>query len=198
WVWSPNYASYPDPSQPGYEWNQIQNYYPGDDYVDWIGLSGYNWYDTPGQNNPWRDFNYLYDEVLTDLACRYAKPQIIAEIGSIEGNGTTLSKADWITDAYQRARNYPFLRGLVWFNDYAYESSSTDFRVTTGTAREIEDNPSLSPPQVNPLPSGTSAWTNAYEAAIADPIFTSTLPSLAEATPPHAICDQLYLPLIQR
>jgi hypothetical protein len=51
---------------------------------------------------------------------------------------------------------------------------------------------------VNPLPSGTHAWTNAYTAALADPIYTSTLPSLTAATPANAICSQLYLPLIQR
>lgn len=192
WMWSPNYASNPPPSQPGYEWNDIHNYYPGDDVVDWIGLSGYNWYDTPGQNVPWREFEFLYDDVLNDLTCRYAKPQIIAEIGTIEGNGTSLSKADWITNTYAQAPNYPFLRSIVWFNDYAYENpSSADFRVTTGSAA------SGTPADVHPLPDDGS-WTDAYKAALDDPIYTSSLPSLAEATPANAICSQLYLPLIQR
>jgi len=188
WVWSPNWASNPPDA-----WNAIPNYYPGDAYVDWIGLSGYNWYNAPGHSEPWHDFNYLYDDVLTDLTCRYAKPQIIAEVGSVEGNGTTLSKAAWIGDLYARAPNYPFLRSIVWFNDYAQANPSfADFRVTTSSAQLI------SPDSVNPLPSSTHAWTDAYSAAIAAPVYNSTLPSLAAATPPHPVCAELYLPLITR
>jgi hypothetical protein len=183
WMWSPNYASNPPDA-----WNAIPNYYPGDDVVDWIGLSGYNWY-TSRPTDPWRTFDYLYDDVLNDLTCRYAKPQIIAEIGSIEGSGA-LTKAGWIADAYQGARNYPFVRSMVWFNDYAYENpADADFRVTTGAEWLYPDN-------VNPLPAATSAWTEAYAAAIADPIYTSSLPSLAAATPPHPICAELFLPII--
>ena len=188
WVWSPNYASNPPDA-----WNAINNYYPGDAYVDWIGLSGYNWYNAPGHGESWHSFNYLYDSVLTDFTCRYAKPQIIAEVGSVEGNGTTLSKADWITDLYQRAPSYPFLRSVVWFNDYAAASASqADFRVTTGSAAVGSAD------SVDPLPSGTHAWTNAYTSALSAPIYTSSLPSLAAATPSMVICDQLYLPLIVR
>ena len=92
WVWSPNYASHPDKS-----WNDLNNYYPGDNYLDWIGLSGYNW--ASSRNASWDSFDYLYDDALHELACNYPKPQIIAEVGSVEGGG---SKADWITDAYQK------------------------------------------------------------------------------------------------
>lgn len=187
WVWSPNYASNPPDA-----WNAINNYYPGDAYVDWIGLSGYNWYNSPNHSQPWRDFDYLYDSVLTDFTCRYAKPQIIAEVGSVEGTGG-LTKAGWITDLYQRAPNYPFLRSVVWFNDYAGANPSlADFRVTTGSAA------TGSADSVNPLPSSTHAWTNAYSAAVAGSIFNSALPSLGAATPSHVICYQDYLPLISR
>jgi hypothetical protein len=189
WVWSPNWAS--NPPEP---WNAIPNYYPGDLYVDWIGLSGYNWYNTPPPSDePWRDFDYLYDDVLTDLTCRYAKPQIIAEVGSVEGDGTTLSKADWITDLYARASQYPFVRSIVWFNHYAQaDPSNADFRVTT-SSMDIG-----SPDNVNPLPPATSSWTTAYSTAIAAPIFNSMLPSLSAATPPHPVCTELFLPIISR
>lgn len=35
-VWGPNHRSYPDT-----EWNNIANYWPGDQYVDWVGISAY-------------------------------------------------------------------------------------------------------------------------------------------------------------
>ena len=189
WLWSPNYASYPDVA-----WNAIPNYYPGDDVVDWIGLSGYNWYKSPGHlSSPWQSFEYLFDDVLKDLACRYAKPQIIAEIGSVEGDVSSPSKADWIADAYLKAPNYPFLRSIVWFNDYAGSiPTNPDFRVTTTS------QPS-GPPNVSPLPAAPPhAWTQAYQAAIANSTYNSTFPSLTAATPPHPICTELFLPIITR
>jgi beta-mannanase len=185
WVWSPNYAS-----NPADEWNGIHNYYPGNGYVDWIGLSGYNWYNTrvPAV---WRTFEDLYDEVLKDFACSYAKPQVIAEIGSVEGGGAVPTKADWILDAYQKAENYPFLRSIVWFNDYAYANpSGADFRVTTGTAQDGS---------VSSLPVGTNAWTNAYNQALSDITYVTDLPTLNDATPSQIFCNgayATYLPLI--
>ncbi|MEM3433516.1 MAG: glycosyl hydrolase [Candidatus Methanomethyliaceae archaeon] len=170
WVWSPNYAS-----NPPYPWNDLHHYYPGDAYVDWIGLSGYNWYNTR-QPMVWRSFRDLYDAVLRDLACSYAKPQIIAEIGSVEGDGSTLTKAAWIQDAYQQAPAYPFLRAVQWFNDYAYaDPNSADFRVTTSTAQDGD---------VRPLP----LWTDAYRQALTSSIYTITLPSRDRATPPATYC----------
>jgi len=184
WVWSPNYASNPPDA-----WNDLHNYYPGDDYVDWIGLSGYNWYTGGSPASPWRSFSYLYDSVLTDLTCRYAKPQIIAEIGSVEGGGSVPTKAEWINVVYLGAPNYPFVRSVIWFNDYA--PNGADFRVTTGSRESGY-------PNVSPLPAATGAWTNAYSTAIANPVYNSKLPSLSAATPPHPVCTELFLPIISR
>jgi hypothetical protein len=184
WVWSPNYAS--NPAEP---WNDIHNYYPGDLYVDWIGLSGYNWYTSGSPSQPWRSFEFLFDGTLTDLTCRYAKPQIIAEIGTVEGGGAEPSKSEWISDVYLGAQSYPFVRAIVWFNDYA--PNGADFRITTSSRVSGY-------PDVNPLPPSTNFWTDTYSAGIANPIYNSTLPSLAAATPAHTICEWIYLPLIMR
>lgn len=185
WIWSPNWASNPPDA-----WNAIPNYYPGDAYVDWIGLSGYNWYTSGSPSQPWRDFDYLYDDVLTDLTCRYAKPQIIAEVGGIEGPGGSQTKANWIAELYHKAPNYPFMRSIVWYNSHA--PNGADFRVTT-SSQQLD-----APNSVYPLPAATSAWTNAYSTAIADPVYNSTLPSLSAATPPHPVCSELFLPIISR
>ena len=37
WIWCPNNGSSPAES-----WNTPDAYYPGDDYVDWVGMDGYN------------------------------------------------------------------------------------------------------------------------------------------------------------
>lgn len=188
WVWSPNYASHPPPTQPGYEWNTLHNYYPGDQYVDWIGLSGFNWYKTrPGAR--WDSFATLYDGVLRELACYYDKPQIIAQVGTVEGDASSPTKAQWIAEAYQAAPAYPFLRSVVWFNDCAFAdcAAQPDFRVTTSTGPWAgPDDPQM----VDPLPQSTGAWTTAYKQAIAASAYTSVFPSLQAATPPRVYCGE--------
>jgi beta-mannanase len=179
WVWSPNNISNPLET-----WNTLDAYYPGDGYVDWIGLSGFNWYQRGGQ--PWRSFTDLYDAVLKDLACRFAKPQILAEWGSVDGGTSETSKAAWVSDAYKQILKYPFVRAVIWFNDYAAGNrSQADFRVTTGTA-DCASGGGCS--GVQPLPGAGAGITRAYIQAVADPGYTSPLPTLAAATPASTQC----------
>lgn len=180
WMWSPNYASNPPDA-----WNNIYNYYPGDADVDWIGLSGYNWYGW--RSRPWESFDVLYEGVLNDLACRYAKPVIIAEIGSVDGPSDN-SKASWITDVYDELDEFPFVRGITWFNDFAYEQrGNADFRVTTG-AQDCHNNGGCS--GVQPLPGAAGQLTtNAYLNGVRQSVYSNKLPSLAQATPPYTLCS---------
>lgn len=182
WVWAISFWSYP-----AIDWNDRNMYYPGNEYLDWIGIDGYNWYTSLGLR--WMTFSDIYDaanynNVLRDLACRYAKPQIIAEFGSVEGPGGTQTKSYWIQDAYNAIPQYPFMRGIVWLNEHAFEDpNSGDFRVTTSTTGSQQSST-----YVQPLPSGSGNWTNAYKEAIAKPEYSSTLQSLENATPPTTYC----------
>jgi hypothetical protein len=111
WVWCPNVNVYGD--------FPMDNLYPGDAYVDWTGLIGYNW----GGSNAadWLTFSQLYGSSYADLMhLAPSKPVFIAEIGSGEVGG---SKANWITDALtvQLPRNFPQIKALVWFNWRAYD-----------------------------------------------------------------------------
>ncbi|HEV7481547.1 MAG TPA: hypothetical protein VGO13_00410, partial [Solirubrobacterales bacterium] len=92
--------------------------YPGDAYVDWTGLDGYNWGTNPARPDRWRSFDDLfkstYDRITETIAP--GKPLIVSEVGCSEYGG---SKAEWISDALESARtNYPLLRGLLWFEKY--------------------------------------------------------------------------------
>jgi hypothetical protein len=177
WVWSINYASNPVDA-----WNAIPNYYPGDAYVDWIGLSGFNWYNSPGHTMPWKSFNDLYNSVLKDLTCRYAKPQLITEIGTA---GSAAEKAAWIQDAYSKLPQYAFLRGIVWFNDYAYaDPKYADFRV-------------VDTPLINSI---NTQITTSYQNSISTASYVSALPSLTAATPGSTVCQDknLFIPSVFR
>ncbi len=179
-VWAPIFSSYPHTPE-----NDIHLYYPGDSYVDWVGPSGFNYY--TNFSLPWWTFDYMFDSVLRDFSCLYAKPQIIHEFATVPGDGNSpQSKEQWIADAYLKAQNYIFLRGVVWFNDLD-PGYSADFRITTSTYRDGS---------VQSLPGGTGTWTDAYKNAVASAAYTSTLPSLAAATPSSTTCLKIYLPII--
>ncbi len=107
WVWCMNedWSGSPRPS--------FASLYPGDAYVDWTCLDGYNW---GTQYGGWRTFDgvfrYGYD---TLLQVAPAKPVMLGEWATSGAGG---SASDWITDAFavQILSNYPQIRASVWYN----------------------------------------------------------------------------------
>ncbi len=78
WVWCPNV----DPES---KLHDLASLYPGDEYVDWTGLDGYNWGTNPARPDRWRSFDDLfkstYDRITETIAP--GKPLIISEVGSL-------------------------------------------------------------------------------------------------------------------
>jgi hypothetical protein len=111
WVWCPNV-------DPDAIFHDLGSLYPGDAYVDWTGLDGYNWGLNPAKPDRWRSFNELFSTTYTRVAELVApsKPMLIGEIGSTELGG---SKANWIEEALAAIpSSYPKIRGLLWFDTY--------------------------------------------------------------------------------
>ncbi len=111
WVWCPNI-------DPDNQMRSLSSLYPGDAYVDWTGLDGYNWGTNPARPDRWRSFDQLYGSTYKTITQTIApsKPMIISEIGSTEYGG---SKAAWIKDMLAKVpTNYPKIRGLLWFEKY--------------------------------------------------------------------------------
>ena len=46
--------------RPGKPVADLASFYPGDAYVDWTGLDGYNWGTNPAKPDRWRSFDQLY------------------------------------------------------------------------------------------------------------------------------------------
>jgi endoglucanase len=90
--------------------------YPGDAYVDFVGIDGYNW----GTNTKWgwQGFDTLFRPGYCAVTAATSKPMLIDEIASTEKGG---DKAGWIRDMYARMENYTRIRGFVWFNYAKYE-----------------------------------------------------------------------------
>jgi hypothetical protein len=123
YVWCPN-IDYPNTSNPSFA-----SLYPGDDYVDWTCLDGYNW--GTNRSSGWQSFdtvfNYSYNEV---LKLAPAKPMMLGEYGSVEQGG---SKADWFADALndQIPGNYGRVRAIVYYNRAA---DGVDWRIETSSS----------------------------------------------------------------
>lgn len=123
WVWSPN--STDSPREP---WNRFVRYYPGDDYVDWVGVDGYNWGSTRSWSS-WQSFASIVEPVYRAFAGR--KPIMVSEVSSAEQGG---SKAAWIASAALALETrFPAIRALIWFDvdkeaDWRADSSPAALR----------------------------------------------------------------------
>lgn len=114
-VWCPNNTSVPSDA-----WNTIAAYYPGNQYVDWIGMDGYNW----GYGS-WQEFDALFEEAYQTLTALTSKPLLIGEFASASLEG---SRAEWLTDTFSKINNnYPRIKAFCWFNT----NKERDWRITT-------------------------------------------------------------------
>ncbi|MEU8818335.1 glycosyl hydrolase [Actinoplanes sp. NPDC048796] len=116
WVWSPNWNS--DPDEDG---NAFPRYYPGDEYVDWAGVSGYAAGQAPGD---------LFDRFYETYAAR--KPVMITEVSVTDRGGST--KPDWITAFHQWVKTRPAVGAVCWFDTDTHPGSTEKWRVDSTAA----------------------------------------------------------------
>lgn len=121
WVWAPNEVE-------SYRGIPLTRIYPGDAYVDWVGMSGYNWGTFGG--GAWRSFAKTFTNTYATIrTLAPSKPLMITETASSESGG---NKAAWIRDALQvkLQQSFPAVKAIVWWNrrddnlDWPIESSS--------------------------------------------------------------------------
>lgn len=109
WVWSPNIVSIPRDAK-----NSMHHYYPGDAFVDCVGVDGYNFGDHHDEWHKWESFETVYREFLTKDIRRYPdKPIIITEFGCAPGDGD--QRAQWFRDAYAYLQRFPRVKGVIVF-----------------------------------------------------------------------------------
>jgi len=109
WVFAPN--GWSAPGDPVFE-----AYYPGDDVVDLLGFSSYNWGTDPSCT-PWPDWEgpeEAFGPYLDRL--RIMAPTKAIFIAQTASGSVGGDKDQWLIDVYNYAANYPALRGLMYFN----------------------------------------------------------------------------------
>ena len=116
WMWSPN-VTYPGATP-------LSKLYPGDSYVDWIGLSGY--YGTAGRTK-YISFDDIFSGTLTELATFTHKPVVIAETGATNATG---QQAKWIQAMFTALPRHPEVIGVIWFE----ATKEIDWRIARAPA----------------------------------------------------------------
>jgi hypothetical protein len=106
WVWSPCADDVPFS-------NVFERYYPGDEYVDVLGLDGYNWGASAPEYGGWRPFERIFGLAYARIAKLGPQPIWIAETASAPDGG---DKAAWVRAMFQWAAQLPRLKAIVWFN----------------------------------------------------------------------------------
>ena len=120
WVWNPNHDS-----MPGFAWNHSVLYYPGDEYVDIVGLTAYNtgtYY--PGEK--WTNFFTLYQSLYNEYSALSAKPLMITEFGSNSVGG---DKSQWIQNMFSNIDKFPRIKVAIWWSGTDWDSKGNPARI---------------------------------------------------------------------
>ncbi len=123
WIWSPNTRSWGDTIS----YNDI---YPGDSYVTFVGLDGYNWGTTQSWST-WQSFREVFDQSYNEMTALTSKKILLMEVASTEKGG---DKAQWIRDMMSDLQTrFTQIQGFTWFD----MNKETDWRIDSSQGAKI-------------------------------------------------------------
>jgi hypothetical protein len=123
WIWSPNVIT----ARPQI---RLAPLYPGDAYVDWLGIVGYYrriYYDEQGRPKE-PTFDNTYGETLAEIRQVAQKPIVLTEVGATEIGG---NKPAWITSLFSGMAANPDVIGFIWFD---HSVNGVDWRIESSSA----------------------------------------------------------------
>ncbi|HET7325153.1 MAG TPA: glycosyl hydrolase [Halococcus sp.] len=135
WMWAPNADEVGG--------IQAEAYYPGDAYVDWVGLDGFNFGGTQWYSE-WRTPEDVFLDMLRRMRNLTDKPAALTEFASSsyrDGASRPAAKAAWIEDAFAFVGDHD-IRMTCWFNVEKSGADEADWAVfgsQRGTATEAID-----------------------------------------------------------
>lgn len=129
WVFNPH-----DVSRPDFAWNHYLMYYPGDEYVDIIGMTGYNTGTYfPGES--WREFDEIYQPLYSQYEQYFAKPFMITEFSSNSVGG---NKPAWIENMFTVIPKFKKIKVAIWWSGIDYDPDGNPGRIYL-----INENPAV-------------------------------------------------------
>lgn len=121
-TWFLHVDSQPKPREP---WNAMAGYYPGDEYIDWIGVSVFG-AQLPGDH--WNSFTDTLDVTYNEIvAISPLKPVAIVEFAVTESPQRPDGKADWIRQALSAVKGgwYPHVKAVSYWHERNWIPDST-------------------------------------------------------------------------
>jgi len=144
WLFHPNLQSVPRR-----RWNRPKYYYPGDDYIDWIGISLY------GPMTPAEEEWELFDEALerwsgTIREISEKKPLALLEFG-VTDHHPECDKSVWLENAFETIYSGAYLKFRAinyWHENWREGKKRATLRIDSSskalkTFRREADNPRL-------------------------------------------------------
>jgi hypothetical protein len=113
WVWHVNWLD-----QPERKWNRFENYFPGENYCDWLAVSAYG-PTTPTTRDSSESFRFKIDAAYPRLiSIAPNKPIIVAEFGC-DLHNRRVDVARWASSALEDlfSNRWPRIIGLCWWNE---------------------------------------------------------------------------------
>ena len=104
WFYHFNYASFPNE-----EWNQPKYYYPGDDYIDWVGFSLYGAQTLSEEWNGLEFSTQLKEHINSYKELNSSKPVALLEFG-VTDNYPDKNKSIWLKDAFKTILGNPYIQ----------------------------------------------------------------------------------------
>jgi mannan endo-1,4-beta-mannosidase len=102
----------------------IEDYWPGDDAVDLVGLDGYNFGDRHDQWHRWQSYREVFEASVAALSL-HRKPLVISEIACADDP----RKAAWVRDFLAAVGADARVSGFVWFNLDKRREHEPDWRL---------------------------------------------------------------------
>ena len=191
WVWSPNADAFAGAR------GGVDQYWPGDDYVDWVAADGFNW-GSCTDRSAWRDFGPIFKAFYSWGSAR-AKPLMISGTGTVEDPIDPGRKRGWYLDAAGAlARSMPRIRAVVLLDqggrcDWRPDTSALSMQGFVDFARDpfftgAAPAPAAPPPTTRPPTTTVPATSTTVTPTTKAP--TTTAPTTtAPANVPASTCS---------
>ena len=128
-VWNPNEKSFPN-----FAYNHYLNYYPGNEYVDVVGLTSYNtgsYY----KDETWRSFNEAYDHFYYDYVKHFKHPMMITEFSCASEGG---DKSNWFDNMFSKISGYDRIKLAVLWNGQDYDMTKPEKPISRNYRLDLE------------------------------------------------------------
>jgi beta-mannanase len=132
-VWCPNEGDFP--ARPG---NTMEDYWPGDEWVDIAAFDAFNWSERQPRRGDgrWRSFDEMVQGPYDRVARISAKPIWLGEFGTtdpeVPPDPPSASKGQWFRDMFA-SRRFPRLAAVIYFSENDERDTQRDWRIDSST-----------------------------------------------------------------